>query len=242
MTTRIVLAHGFTQTARSWTTFRRLLADRGYPDTVAVDMPGHGEATELAHDLVQSAAHLVATGGSGTYIGYSMGGRVALHAALEHPAAVHRLVLISATAGIDDDDERAAREAADHELAGRIESIGVRQFVDEWLGSPLFAHLGEHEAQRDDRLRNTATGLATSLRMAGTGTQRPLWGRLAEIDVPALVVVGERDAKYRRLGERLRDGLPHGELRVIQGAGHSAHLEQPRSTADAVCDWLTATA
>ncbi len=239
MPSRIVLAHGFTQTARSWATVQRLLADRGYPDAVAVDLAGHGDATDLAHDLVQSGDHLVAAGGIGTYVGYSMGGRIALHAALAHPDAVQRLVLISTTAGIEDDDERSAREEADRELAGRIETIGVRQFVDEWLASPLFAHLDAHEAQRDDRLRNSPAGLASSLRLAGTGTQRPLWGRLAEIAIPVLVVVGERDAKFRWIGERLRDELPHGDLRVIAGAGHSVHLEQPQSTVDALCDWLT---
>ena len=95
-------------------------------------------------------------GGTGTYVGYSMGGRVSLHAALAHPDAVERLVLIGATAGIDDPDERAARREADDRLADHIEAVGVPAFIDEWLANPLFAGLTEATALRSDRLRNTA--------------------------------------------------------------------------------------
>jgi len=206
---RLVLAHGFTQTAGSWAVLapvlRRLI---GGAEIVAVDLPGHGAATAVRADLWGSADHLVAHGGRATYVGYSMGGRVALHAALAHPSDVERLVLIGATAGIDDPNDRAARRAADEELADRIERIGVESFVDEWLANPLFDGLTDVTAMRADRLRNTAAGLAASLRLTGTGTQTPLWDRLGSIAVPVLVLAGARDIKFRALGERLAATLP----------------------------------
>lgn len=242
MTSRLVFAHGFTQTSRSWDDLRGRLARAGITDTVAVDLPGHGSAATIARDLWGCADHLVDTGGPGVYVGYSMGGRIALHAALAHPTAVERLVLIGATAGIDDDGERASRRDADEALAERIAAIGVTRFVDEWLASPLFAGLDEPGAQREDRRRNSASGLASSLRLAGTGTQDPLWDRLHEVEQPVLVVVGAHDDKFRRIGERMVDGLPHATLRVVDGAGHSVHLERPVATAAALVDWLAATA
>jgi 2-succinyl-6-hydroxy-2,4-cyclohexadiene-1-carboxylate synthase len=237
---RFVLAHGFTQTARSWATFERLLHSRlPGSDTIAVDLPGHGDAAPPADsDLWASAERLVAAGGTATYVGYSMGGRVGLHAALAQPDAVQRLILIGATAGIDDPDERAARQLADEHLADRIEAIGVPAFIDEWLANPLFVGLTEATAQRSDRLRNTSTGLAASLRSTGTGTQTPLWDRLGEIRCPVLVLVGEHDTKFTQLGHRLADGLPDGELVVVPGAGHSVHLEQPDATVDAITSWV----
>jgi 2-succinyl-6-hydroxy-2,4-cyclohexadiene-1-carboxylate synthase len=238
---RLVLAHGFTQTARSWSTIEAMLADR-LPgvETVAVDLPGHGDAAPPADvDLWGAADRLVADGGVGTYVGYSMGGRVSLHAALAHPDAVERLVLIGATAGIDDADERAQRRAADGRLAEHLEAVGVPAFVDEWLTNPLFAGLDEATAMRDDRLRNTTAGLAASLRATGTGTQTPLWGRLGEIERPVLVLVGEHDHKFTELGRRLVDALPHAELVVVPDAGHSVHLEQPAATVDALSSWLS---
>lgn len=237
---RLVLAHGFTQTARSWSTIEAMLADR-LPgvETVAVDLPGHGDAAPPADvDLWGAADRLVAVGGVGTYVGYSMGGRVSLHAALAHPDAVERLVLIGATAGIDDPEERAHRRAADGRLAEHLEAVGVPTFVDEWLTNPLFAGLDEATAMRDDRLRNTTAGLAASLRATGTGTQTPLWGRLGEIDRPVLVLVGEHDHKFTELGRRLVDALPHAELVVVPDAGHSVHLEQPAATVDALASWF----
>jgi len=238
-TRRWVFAHGFTQTSRSWTTFERLLrARQSDVESVAVDLPGHGDAPPPADaDLWASADRLTADGGAGTYVGYSMGGRVALHAALSHPDDVQRLVLIGATAGIDDPDEREERRLADERLADHIEDVGVPGFIDEWLTNPLFAGLTDATAMRADRLRNTAAGLAASLRATGTGTQAPLWHRLGEIACPSLVLVGERDAKFTELGRRLCGGLPAAELIVIEDAGHSVHLEQPEATADAIATW-----
>jgi 2-succinyl-6-hydroxy-2,4-cyclohexadiene-1-carboxylate synthase len=238
---RFVLAHGFTQTARSWTTFQRLLDSRlPGATTIAVDLPGHGDAEAPADlDLWASADLLADRGGRGVYVGYSMGGRVALHTALVRPEVVERLVLIGATAGIDDPDERAARRAADERLADHIEAVGVPTFIDEWLANPLFAGLTDATAQRADRLRNTPAGLAASLRATGTGTQAPLWDRLGEIGCPVLVLVGEHDAKFTDLGRPLVDGLPRAELVVVPGAGHSVHLEQPDATADAIAAWLS---
>ncbi len=239
MTHRFVLAHGFTQTSRSWVPFSTLLRT-AVPDAdiVAVDLPGHGDA-EPPHDLDlwSSADRLVAAGGTGTYVGYSMGGRVALHAALAQPDRVEQLVLIGATAGIDDAIERDARRRADERLAERIESVGTARFIDEWLTNDLFAGLTDATAQRSDRLRNTPEALAASLRSTGTGTQQPLWDRLDELTLPVLVLVGERDAKFALLGRRLVDRLPSASLVVVPDAGHSVHLEQPEATVRAVTDF-----
>lgn len=238
---RFVFAHGFTQTARSWAATERLLQERlAGIETIAVDLPGHGTAPPPPDlDLGASADMLVATGGIGTYVGYSMGGRVALHAALSHPDRVRRLVLIGATAGIIDPDERRARRHSDERLADHIERIGVEVFLDEWLANPLFAGLTDDTALRADRLRNTASGLATSLRSTGTGTQEPLWDRLGEIRCPTLVLVGEHDTKFTALGHRLVDGLHDATLTVVADAGHSVHLEHPAATSDAIAAWLT---
>lgn len=239
MTSRAVLAHGFTQTSRSWDTIvRRLVQLRPETDAVAVDLPGHGDANDLATDLWGAADHLLRAGGNAAYVGYSMGGRVALHAAIAHPDAVERLVLIGATAGLDHADQRAERRAADERLAERIEAIGVEAFVDEWLANPLFAGLDDASAMRSDRLRNTSAGLASSLRTCGTGTQEPLWDRLGEIVCPTLVLVGEHDAKFRALGERVVDGIADSEFVVIPSSGHSVHLEQPDATAAVLAEFL----
>jgi 2-succinyl-6-hydroxy-2,4-cyclohexadiene-1-carboxylate synthase len=239
-THHLTFAHGFTQTRRSWDHIVDLLGERGVDgaDVIAVDLPGHGGASELRTDLWGAADHLVRAGGTGTYIGYSMGGRVALHAALAHRESVEQLVLIGATPGIVDDAERQARRVADDALAAHLEEVGVATFIDEWLAKPLFAGLSPARAQRDDRLRNTASGLASSLRMAGTGTQTPLWDRLSDITCPVLLIVGADDTKFRAIADRMVELLPDASLATIDGSGHTAHLEQPAATVAALATWL----
>lgn len=233
---RLTFVHGFTQTARSWAPIAAAFA----PDhqVVCVDAPGHGGSARVDTDLTVGADVLAATAGRGTYIGYSMGARLCLHVALTRPAAVDRLVLVSATAGIEDPRHRAARRASDDALAAQIEAMGVERFVDRWLALPLFATLADEAAGRAERLTNTVAGLASSLRRAGTGTQEPLWDRLARLTMPVLVVTGSLDTKFTALGRRLAASVPGSTLRVVEGAGHTVHLEQPAVFVEIVRSWL----
>ena len=168
-----------------------------------------------------------------------MGGRLALHLALARPDLVQGLVLIGATAGIEDQPERAARRAADEQLAAELERDGVALFLERWLAQPLFASLPPEAAGLDDRLRNTAAGLASSLRLAGTGTQQPLWDQLAELSMPVLVVAGERDDKFSAVGSRIAEAIgPNATFALVPGAGHACHLEQPDEFLRVLRGWL----
>jgi 2-succinyl-6-hydroxy-2,4-cyclohexadiene-1-carboxylate synthase len=234
----VVLIHGFTQSARSWGTVSPALA--ASHRVIALDAPGHGQSAAVAADLSAGADLMVeAAGSGGAWLGYSMGGRYALHVAVRHPDAVDRLVLVSATAGLDGPDARAARRHADESLAIKVERDGVARFVEWWLARPLFATLPADAAAVESRLDNTAAGLASSLRLAGTGTQEPLWSVLHQLEMPVLVVAGDLDAAYLAHGRRLVAGIgANASLAVIGGAGHACHLEQPAAFLDAVLPFL----
>ena len=234
---RLVLVHGFTQTARCWAPVDAMLGR--HHRVVALDAPGHGSASGVSADLWEAADLLAGAGGRGTWVGYSMGGRMALHVALAHPEVVDRLVLIGATPGIEDPDDRADRRRDDEARARHIEQVGVPAFLDEWLALPLFAGLHPASAHRDERERNTAAGLASSLRLAGTGTQDDLWGRLGEIACPTLLITGAADARFTFTAARMlrRLGGPSQHV-TLPFAGHTAHLEQPRAFTSAVVAWL----
>lgn len=230
----IVLLHGFTQTGASWAPV--VAASARLQTAVRPDLPGHGAADPARDDstLAETAAALAAAvDGPARWVGYSMGGRVALRLALDHPEVVSGLVLIGATAGIDDPVDRAERRRADDALATRIETEGVDRFLDGWLAQPLFADLSPTPADLVARRANRAEGLAASLRAAGTGTMDPpWWDDLASITAPVTIVVGERDAKFRVLGARLAAGIGGPtQTVVIEGAGHAAHLERPAEVA-----------
>ncbi|HMC40126.1 MAG TPA: alpha/beta fold hydrolase [Acidimicrobiales bacterium] len=238
---RLVLVHGFTQTGRSWGRAGDLLAARH--ELVTLDAPGHGRSAAIEAGLADGADLMAAavrtTGGPATWLGYSMGGRFALHVAWRHPDLVERLVLVSASAGIDDPAERARRRDSDDLLARRIEQEGKEQFLEWWLAQPLFATLPTGAAGVHERLEGPASGWASSLRRAGTGTQEPLWGRLRELAMPVLVIAGGLDHKYRDLARRIgRETGPNATVVILEGAGHACHLERPDEFADVVGTWL----
>lgn len=237
---RLTLLHGFTQTGRSWGTFGSLLQDGR--QLLRVDLPGHGGSSGVRADLGE-AGSLVAAAGAGDaggpfdLLGYSLGARVALHTALDHPGAVRRLVLIGGTAGIEDEPARAARRRRDEAVAEALERDGdVTAFVDRWLAAPMFWRL--RDPGRQERLRNEAAGLASSLRLAGTGTQAPLWGRLGQLAVPTLLLAGADDLRFAVAAARMARALPHAAVSLVPGAGHAAHLSQPALTARMVASFL----
>lgn len=235
---RVVLVHGFTQTASSWPPQIVAALEADGHEVIAVDAPGHGSETATRADLVEGA-RLLAQHGPAHYVGYSMGGRLALHVAVHHRDAVRRLVLVGATAGIEDDDERAARRAADEELAASIERDGVDAFLERWLANPLFATLPPDAAALESRRANTAQGLAASLRLMGTGTQVPLWEALPLLQHDVLFLVGEVDEKFTALAHRMAGAWGgHALVDVVATAGHAVHLERPDDVAVRIATFL----
>lgn len=242
----LLCLHGFTGSGRTWRPFARRFGRRFR--LVCPDAMGHGrsDAPERrgAYDLWHTAdllegllqrldprpAHV---------LGYSMGGRQALHLALRHPERVASLVLEGASPGIEEAEERERRRADDGALASLLRTEGIEAFVRRWESVPLFATQAglrpdRFAAQRRERLSQRPRGLAASLDGAGAGAQDNLWPRLPEIAAPVLFVAGALDRRYAAVGRRVAGAVHDGRMVEIDGAGHSAHLERPGAFAHAV--------
>ncbi|MHB1087537.1 MAG: alpha/beta fold hydrolase [Acidimicrobiales bacterium] len=233
----LVWLHGFTQTRSSAHQFRTILA--GTHELVTPDLPGHGEAAEINATLEETADLLVSGFPEEPVAlgGYSYGARVALHVAIRHPGRIRRLVVLGASRGINDENERAARRQRDDQLALRIIDIGTRAFLDEWLAQEMFASLPVDDIERAARSAS-AVGLANSLRHSGTGTQAWLADQLTAVSVPTLALAGERDAKFISEARAIAHSVANGAFQAIPDAGHAAHLEQPALFAQAVESFL----
>lgn len=235
----VVLLHGFTGSLRSWDGVRPALAS--VAQLVCIDLIGHGRSAAPAdparYSLEWSCRDLLALlDGLGLrqvdVLGYSMGGRIALYLAVHAPERVRRLVLESASPGIEDAAERERRVASDAALATRILDGPLEAFVADWERQALLApapHVSaeiraEHHAQRLD---NRPLGLANSLRGMGAGQQAPLWSSLPGLRLPVALIVGQRDSRYTRLAERAQALLPTSTLTVVTEAGHTVHVDQP---------------
>lgn len=241
MTRPMVLLHGFTGSSDSWAGIRPAL-DRAAA-AVAFELPGHGRnprqgsveafAEELSRELAGRRSDL---------LGYSLGARIALRLAVSHPEVIDRLILESPSAGIADPAEREARRRADEQLADRIERDGIEAFVAEWERNPVFAgHVSLHPdvaaRQRAIRLAQDPHGLAQSLRLAGQGAMEPLHDRLGEVRAPTLVIAGAVDPARPR-AELVAAGIPGARLAIVDGAGHTPHLERPDAFLTLVIDFL----
>ncbi len=235
----VLILHGFTGCAESMEVAARGLA--AAHRTIRLDLVGHGRSDaprEIAHYSMESCveqlgAALDALGQPRVHaLGYSMGGRAALALAAWQPDRVRSLLLVGASAGIEDERARAARRGSDSALAERIERDGLERFVDHWMGLPLFAsqrRLGRDwlAAARAQRLNNRPHGLANCLRGMGSGAQPPLHALLPGLRVPVQWVVGEADARFRATAEELARHVPGARVAVVPRAGHAAHLEDP---------------
>ncbi|MBI4932778.1 MAG: alpha/beta fold hydrolase [Actinobacteria bacterium] len=234
---RLVFLHGFTQTSTSWRPIAEEFARRGH-ECMVIDLPGHGDSANVRADLRRTADMVAAMGARATYVGYSLGGRAALHVALMYPDLVESLVTIGANPGIDSEDERARRRESDDQVIERMGEIGLEAFLREWVALPLFGGLAVSPADMDDRLRNTPEGLASSLRLAGTGAQGSLWPRLRELNMPVLAMAGERDEKFAAIARQIADMVPRGTCELVPDAAHAVHLQQPAVVVETLARWL----
>jgi 2-succinyl-6-hydroxy-2,4-cyclohexadiene-1-carboxylate synthase len=244
----LVLLHGFTQTGRLWGRFGELVG-RGRT-VVAVDLPGHGGSADMEADLPGTAA-LVASAVLGAVgpaetcdvVGYSLGARVGLQLLVGTDLAVRRLAVVGASGGIEDSEERERRRRSDASMARELEASGdLGAFVDAWLRRPMFERLTRvGAAGMDERLGNTARGLASSLRSCGAGAQAPIWDRLSGVDPPVLAIAGTDDTRYAAHALRLSRLVRRAAASLVPGGGHAAHLAQPEHTARLIGHWFAGT-
>jgi len=248
----LVLLHGFTGSSETWLPFFPVF--RRAFRLVAVDLPGHGQTVcpddpqlyrmeQVCDDLLALLDRL----GIDTFhlLGYSMGGRVALHVALAAPDQVRTLTMESASPGIADAGERAARRRQDERLAQQLEENGIQWFVSYWEELPLFAsqkRLPESVRQqiRRQRLRQRPQGLACSLRGMGAGVQEALHERLPELTMPVLLLTGQLDEKYHRLAEWMQTRISRCRWVSVPDTGHTVHVEKPDAFVEVVWSFLQA--
>lgn len=246
----VLLLHGFTGSSETWRPLGSALRSRH--TVIAVDLPGHGRSSapqdparyavpRFANDLVRVLDAMQVD--RVTVVGYSLGGRVALRFALDHVARVNGVILVSTSPGIENPAERAARVAADAELAESVERDGVTAFVDRWERLPLWASQSSLSQESRDRLRalrlaQSPLGLAGSLRGAGAGMDAPVIDRLPDLRAPARLIAGALDARYVAAATRMAALMPRADVVVVPEAGHAVHLENPRAFEKAILEFL----
>ncbi|MCB9461448.1 MAG: 2-succinyl-6-hydroxy-2,4-cyclohexadiene-1-carboxylate synthase [Anaerolineaceae bacterium] len=237
----LIVLHGFTGSTAQWQPFVERWSQQFH--VVLIDLLGHGQTDSpedanryrLKHvrrDLLKLFASV--SDGPAHLLGYSMGGRIALYMAVNHPNLFHSLILESASPGLESAEERQKRVESDTALAQRIQNEGMEAFVDFWEHIPLWASQSRLstdvlDQQRSLRLASNPIGLANSLLGMGTGVQPSLWHQLPQLSLPTLLISGALDEKFTSINQRMSAMLPNAQLAIVADAGHNVHLEQPEA-------------
>lgn len=246
----VVALHGFAGNMSTWTQF--VCSARKQYTVITIDLLGHGRSesprTRERYRVERSIAD-IATAlkqlnvARPCWMGYSLGGRIALAAAALSPESCGALVLEGASPGLNSTAERRARRRRDEALARLIMKEGVNTFTDYWGRQPLFESQkflppSVRRRIREQRVRSKPLGLANTLRAANPGVQPPVSTLLPKIKVPVLCIVGEYDHKFITLGKEMCKKLPNGRLKIIPRAGHAPHIEKPREFNTTVLSFL----
>src|SRR5712692_10514960 len=240
----LVMLHGFTGSAAGWGKHLDTLAAYGLR-VIALDLPGHGQSDApggpqryaieyCQQDILAALQKLGVSPGEALILGYSMGGRIALYTAFS--GFFRALILESASPGLEDPAEREQRRVSDEALAASIEGEGVPPFIERCENLPLFASQSTlpsecREALHRQRLQNSATGLAQSLRGIGTGVQPSLYARLPTLHIPVLLIARALATKFTTIAWHMHRALPQSQLHIVPAAGHTVHLERPHDFA-----------
>jgi 2-succinyl-6-hydroxy-2,4-cyclohexadiene-1-carboxylate synthase len=203
---------------------------------LTIDLPGHGQTQvldaggygietfapallSLMHQLHFDPCHL---------IGYSMGGRLALHLAYRFPQQFLSVLLASASPGLVTEAERTVRQHQDAVLAASLESEDWPTVLRRWYEQPLFSTFKASKSftiifQR--RLQNCPHQLAQVLQGLGTGAQPSLWNALPFFKMPMTLIVGALDLKFVQINQQMAAQIPLAQLKIVPACGHVVHAE-----------------
>lgn len=172
--------------------------------------------------------------------GYSLGGRLALHAMVAAPTMWAGAVILSTHPGLVDESERAMRRQRDAEWAEKARAESWADFLAQWNAQTVLAgDPGVRFFDRQRRLDSRRESVARAFATWSLGKQRYLGDRLAACQFPVLWLTGSEDAKFTELGAAMSKILPHGEHRVLEGCGHRILHEAPYLAAETIRDFQT---
>ncbi len=169
-------------------------------------------------------------------MGYSLGGRLALHSLLHSPQRWKAAIFISTHPGLIDSRARQERQKEDEEWARRFETQEWASLMQDWNRRAVFAKdsfcFDRREENYDRRW------LAHLLRDASLAKQPDFRSQIAALPLPLLWVTGADDWQYGQLAASLIFAHPHSRRVQIEQAGHRVPWEQPEQFSNEVSTFL----
>ncbi|ABZ74872.1 alpha/beta hydrolase fold [Shewanella halifaxensis HAW-EB4] len=257
----VVLLHGFLGSKEDWNEIIEQLADDFF--CISIDLPGHGghcshnshgdttqasgnnqldftsQSLELPTPGFNRCAELIHTTleqlniSQYHLVGYSLGGRIALHLARLYPQALLSLCLESCHPGLQNQADRVARKANDLAWASKLETLSIRDFLSLWYQQAVFSDLTEAERAKliDKRADNRPLQLLNCYLATSLAEQQDLWDTPSCLPVDCHFIAGHQDHKFMALAKRWQQQQPLS-LHCIEASGHNVHLAAPEAFAE----------
>ncbi len=203
----IVALHGNLGSTKDWDSL-------DLPKLHAVDLwqQSHLNFIEFAHELK------VRTDPGSVLMGYSLGGRLALHAMAMYPEHWSRSVILSAHPGLCCVEDRLARRSSDQVWAKRARKMEWREFLEKWNEQPVLEN--ETVSANQISLENRRLEIAAAFENWSLGMQEDLRSSLQKFTAPVLWVTGAKDQKFTRLGREMEEVFGDFCHEVIPDCGH----------------------
>ncbi|WON75638.1 2-succinyl-6-hydroxy-2,4-cyclohexadiene-1-carboxylate synthase [Serratia sp. UGAL515B_01] len=235
----LVWLHGLLGNNNEW----RMIASRceQWP-SLAIDLPGHGDSvSQSCQDFADLSRQIMAVLHQHNIerywlVGYSLGGRIAMHHACHTQLpGLQGIVIEGGNPGLDSDELRLQRREHDAAWARRFRSEPIRTVLADWYRQPVFADITpvNREALIAARANNHGPAVADMLEATSLGRQPWLVPQLQRLALPMLMLCGADDQKFMALTREA--SLP---LRTVPMAGHNAHLANPAGFAVVLHEFL----
>jgi 2-succinyl-6-hydroxy-2,4-cyclohexadiene-1-carboxylate synthase len=238
----LLLLHGFMGSSKDFHPALPTLVQHFH--CICIDLPGHGQTEIADHNFVNTAEQILAIAPEYSYLyGYSLGGRLALYLALNYPDRWRKVILESASFGLATTAARQHRQQQDAAIARKLSQPGLdfTAFIQNWYQQAVFTGVKDHPDFPQlitSRWHNHPLALARSLATMGLGQQPYLGELLTANQIPLLLLVGEQDPKFVKIGQQMVDLCPQSELVIMPNCSHNIHFQRLEGWLKIVLEFL----
>ncbi|MDA0147913.1 2-succinyl-6-hydroxy-2,4-cyclohexadiene-1-carboxylate synthase [Vibrio sp. LaRot3] len=235
----LVFLHGLLGDGHDWQACIEHLSD--WP-CITLDLPGHGQSKHIVCDdfahvcqlISDTLLTLIKDNSSIVLIGYSLGGRIAMHGIANHAfngLYIPLAMIEGGNFGLQTKQEKQQRWQADCDWANRFKSEPIEQVLNDWYRQAVFSSLNHAQRQTFIRRRSANLGPAIGhmLQATSLAKQSYLLNELRNSSTQLHYICGEKDHKFSQMAQA--SGLAFSQ---IANAGHNVHKEQPQAFADQI--------
>ena len=236
--TKLFCIHGNFQTPSVWKPLGENLKDRNVNlDAIPVNLENYSfDGFDRWVDDFCNSVETLAGREKSFLLGYSLGGRLALHACLSRPDLWETAIVVGADPGLESEEEKRLQLDRDRNWAERLKREPLEKLVDEWDAQSVFCGIGNQAPRNLGEM--DPDRLSQQFEFFSKGLQQNLAPKLAELKRPPILFLsGDKDYKYQKIGEKLTKSSSVVKVQVIPDVGHRVPWEDPESFVQVLIDF-----